>query len=87
MKDTTEMVKEIKEMDYREAVAEFWALGIGLDALVRASGTSTNSVSKYLNFKLFCGTAFLKIDRALCRILKIDKIIFSDVFDKDQGGE
>lgn len=66
-----------KAITYKEAVEEFWRLNIGLDALVRSSGAGKNSTSRYLNRKLPRGIAYDKIDRALCRILKVDKIMNS----------
>ena len=82
--DVRENAMGEKAITHAEAVKEFWALNIGLDALVRSSGAGTNSASRYMNKKLAPGVAYDKIDRALCRILQVDKIIN---FGKLSGGE
>lgn len=71
----TENAKESRILNLDVAVEEFWGLGIGLSALVKASGASSGSVSRYLNGKLKYGGAYNKINHALCRILRADVIV------------
>ena len=66
----------IEMMEHAAAKKEFKAMGLGYRYLVAQSGVAIGSIYKYMSGNMKPGVVRNRIHDALCRVLKIDEIIY-----------